>query len=393
MKTKRVYIGLFGRRNQGKSSLINAMSGQHIAIVSEIAGTTTDPVKKSIEIFGIGPVVLVDTAGVDDDTVLGQKRKQKTEEALKIVDVAILVISNNVFGEEEEQLIANFTQNDISYLIVHNKADQQPLNAELKTQLTQFSVPVIECSAEKNFGIQELIDAIVRITPASAYQKDTLVGDLVAAGDMVALVMPQDDEAPEGRLILPQVQVIRDLLDNHAVAIALQPEEVADFLAKHTPKLVITDSQVFGKITPHVPQNIPLTSFSIILSRAKGNFENYLKGTPTISTLKENDRILILESCTHVTSCEDIGRKKLPNLLQKVTQKNLQFDFIPALEPLPENLNQYALAIQCGGCMVTKKQLQNRINQLIINNIPVSNYGLALAYLTGIFDRVTKIFS
>lgn len=392
MKTKRVFIGIFGRRNQGKSSLINAIAGQNIAIVSDIAGTTTDPVKKTIEIFGIGPAVLVDTAGIDDHGELGMKRKKKTEEVLNIIDVAVLVISHNLFSKEDEDLLSAFHQQNIPFVVVHNKADMEPLQPELKKQLSMLNVPVLECSAEKNSGIQQLVDALVKITPPSAYQKDSLIGDLVQPRDLVVLVMPQDDEAPEGRLILPQVQVIRDLLDHHAIPVALQPEELTHFLSITTPKLVITDSQAFAAVSQNTPANIPLTSFSIILVRAKGFFHEFLKGTKVIDSLQDNDKILILESCTHITSCEDIGRHKIPQLLLKVTKKRLQFDFISALDPLPDNLSQYALAIQCGGCMVTKRQLQSRMNQLIGRSVPVSNYGLTLAYLTGIFDRVTQIF-
>ena len=364
MKAKHVYIGIFGRRNQGKSALINAIAGQDIAIVADVAGTTTDPVKKSIEIFGIGPSVLVDTAGIDDEGEIGRKRVQKTFEAAKTVDVALLVISENQFGAAETTMIQKFREYHTPFLIVQNKADMVPLSVDLKQELLSFNVPVLECSAKNHNGIDELVKAIVRITPSSAHQPDTLVGDCVKRGDLVVLVMPQDAEAPEGRLILPQVQVIRDLLDNHAVAIALQTEELSDFLQTQTPKLIITDSQVFAEVSQIVTtveqatpgKHLPLTSFSIILSRAKGNFELFLQGTPAIENLKDGDRILMMESCTHVTSCEDIGRHKIPALLRKSTGKKLDFTFVAALEPLPHNLSEYALAIQCGGCMVTKKQ-------------------------------------
>lgn len=392
MKTKRVFIGIFGRRNQGKSSFINAMAGQDIAIVSEMAGTTTDPVKKTIEIFGIGPVVLIDTAGIDDMGEIGEKRIAKTLETLKTIDVAILLISNNSFTEEDEKLIAQFSEYELPFIIVHNKSDMMRLSDDFRTRLLQYNVPVLECSSIHKTGIAEVIDAVVAITPKSAYVQETLVGDFVHNGDSVVLVMPQDAEAPEGRLILPQVQVIRDILDQHGVAISLQPQELSQFLKVHTPKIVITDSQVFADVSKIVPPAIPLTSFSIILSRAKGNFDSYLDGTPYIDSLKDNDKILMLESCTHVTSCEDIGRHKIPKLLSQYTKKQLQFDFIPALQPLPDNLEQYAMAIQCGGCMVTKRQLQNRINQIINKNIPVSNYGLAIAFVTGIYHRITNMF-
>lgn len=401
MKAKHVYIGIFGKRNQGKSALINAIAGQDIAIVADVAGTTTDPVKKSIEIFGIGPSVLVDTAGIDDEGEIGCKRVQKTFEAAKTVDVALLVISENQFGAAETTMIQKFREYHTPFLIVQNKADMVPLSVDLKQELLSFNVPVLECSAKNHNGIDELVKAIVRITPSSAHQPDTLVGDCVKRGDLVVLVMPQDAEAPEGRLILPQVQVIRDLLDNHAVAIALQTEELSDFLQTQTPKLIITDSQVFAEVSQIVTtveqatpgKHLPLTSFSIILSRAKGNFELFLQGTPAIENLKDGDRILMMESCTHVTSCEDIGRHKIPALLRKSTGKKLDFTFVAALEPLPHNLSEYALAIQCGGCMVTKKQLQNRVEQVRKSGVPITNYGMAIAWLTNIYTRVTEIFT
>lgn len=391
MKTKRVFIGIFGRRNQGKSSLINALAGQEIAIVSDVAGTTTDPVKKSIEVFGIGPVVFVDTAGVDDTGVVGQKRMAKTIETIKSIDVAILLISNNTFKDEEQMLVNHFRNYAVPFIIVHNKSDEQVLEQSLKDSLAAIA-PTIECSALKNTGISNIIDTVVKITPPSAYIATTFVGDIVKPNDLVVLVMPQDSEAPEGRLILPQVQLIRDVLDNNAVAVGLQPQQLEQYLKKQTPDLVITDSQVFGIVSKVVPENIPLTSFSIVLARAKGNFENYLKGTPHINQLNDGDKVLILESCTHVSSCEDIGRVKLPTLLKKFTGKDIQFEIVTALSPLPK-LDNFAMAIQCGGCMVTQKQLANRIKQVLEAGLPVSNYGMAIAYMTGIFDRVTAIYS
>lgn len=392
MKTKRVFAGIFGRRNVGKSSLINAVTGQDIAIVSALAGTTTDPVKKTMEVFGMGPVVFVDTAGIDDCGSQGEERIRKTKEVIKTVDVGIVAVADNVFGEEEQAIIDELTSLDIPFLIVHNKSDQQRLSCSLRETLQQYHVPVLECAAAQKQGIDTLIEKLAEITPETAYRAKTLIGDIVSRGDLIVLVMPQDSEAPEGRLILPQVQLIRDILDNHAVAVGLQPEELEMYLQKSVPNLVITDSQVFDIVAKTVPENIPLTSFSVVLARAKGNFEHYLKGTPRIDTLENGDTILMLESCTHPVSCEDIGHHKIPDLIRKKTGKDIRFEMISSLSPLPEDVSRYAMAIQCGGCMVTEKQLSNRIQQLVRKNIPVSNYGMTIAYLTGIFERTTKLF-
>lgn len=388
----KVHIGIFGKRNQGKSMLINALAGQNIAIVSDVPGTTTDPVKKSMEIFGIGPCVLVDTAGLDDSGEVGKKRVAKTLESLKIIDIALLLISNNQFGEDEKDLIKQFNSFELPYIIVHNKADLQVLNPQCRSQLEAYGVPVIDCSAATREGLDELIQAIVKTTPASAYSKENLLDDIIHDGETIVLVMPQDSEAPEGRLILPQVQVIRNILDNKAIAICLQPSELSTYLAIHQPDLVITDSQAFGEVSKIVPDSIPLTGFSIVLARSKGNFEHFLKGTQHLRQLQDGDTILMLESCTHLSSCEDIGRHKLPRLIQQFTGKQLNFQFVAALSPLP-SLENISMAIQCGGCMVTKRQLMNRMKEIINKKIPVSNYGMTLSLVNGIFDRAIKVFS
>lgn len=388
----KVHIGIFGKRNQGKSMLINALAGQNIAIVSDVPGTTTDPVKKSMEIFGIGPCVLVDTAGLDDSGEVGKKRVAKTLESLKIIDIALLLISNNQFGEDEKDLIKQFNSFELPYIIVHNKADLQVLNPQCRSQLEAYGAPVIDCSAATRQGLDELIQAIVKTTPASAYSKENLLDDIIHDGETIVLVMPQDSEAPEGRLILPQVQVIRNILDNKAIAICLQPSELSTYLAIHQPDLVITDSQAFGEVSKIVPDSIPLTGFSIVLARSKGNFEHFLKGTQHLRQLQDGDTILMLESCTHLSSCEDIGRHKLPRLIQQFTGKQLNFQFVAALSPLPP-LDNISMAIQCGGCMVTKRQLMNRMKEIINKKIPVSNYGMTLSLVNGIFDRAIKVFS
>lgn len=391
MKSSSIHIGIFGKRNQGKSALINALSGQEIAIVSEIAGTTTDPVKKSIEIFGIGPTILIDTAGIDDDGELGKKRIQKSLETLKIVDIALIVTAELHIGEAEKALVAQLRTLNIPFIWVYNKADLQPINNTLIQQFEQDGNSWVSCSAKTKIGIEELINKIIATIPNSVHRRSSLLGDILPEKAIVLLVMPQDSEAPEGRLILPQVQTIRDLLDNHAITIAIQPEELTYTLQQITPNLIITDSQVFEYVSKHIPKEIPLTSFSIILARSKGNFSNYLAGSSHIAKLQDNDTILILESCTHITSCEDIGRHKIPTLLQKFTGKKLHFIFVASLDPLPD-LQNISFAIQCGGCMVTRKQLQNRVKQIIDAQIPISNYGMVLAYLTGILERSTQIF-
>ena len=391
MVAQRTFIGIFGRRNTGKSSIINAIAQQDIAIVSPQAGTTTDPVKKSIELFGIGPAVLIDTAGIDDTGQLGEKRIQKTKQTLKTIHVAVIVLADNLFGDFEKEIMRELTASQIPCLIVHNKSDLSPLSPELKKELSTYNMAVLESNAVERQGIEEVISKLVEITPPTTYAKKTFIGDVISKNDLVLLVMPQDSEAPEGRLILPQVQLIRDILDNHAVAIGIQPEELENYLQKQTPDLIITDSQVFDFVSKTVPPSIPLTSFSIILARAKGNFENYLKGTPHLDKLQEGDTVLMLESCTHPTSCEDIGRHKIPRLIRQKTGKNIDFEMVSALSPLP-SLDKYAMAIQCGACMVTDKQVSVRIQQIVENNIPVSNYGMTIAYLTGCFERVTSLW-
>ena len=387
----KVHIGIFGRRNQGKSMLINALAGQDIAIVSDVAGTTTDPVKKSMEIFGIGPCVLVDTAGLDDSGEVGEKRVAKSLESLKIIDIALLLISDNQIGQAEEEVIEQFKHYELPYIIVHNKADLQPLTADFRQQLTRYGVPVIDCSAATKQGVDELVQAIVQTTPASAYRQENLLDEIIHEGETIVLVMPQDSEAPEGRLILPQVQVIRNILDNRAIAVCLQPSELANYLVGNKPDLIITDSQAFGEVAKIVPAAIPLTGFSIVLARSKGNFDKFIQGTQHLRHLRDGDTILMLESCTHLSSCEDIGRQKIPRLIRQFTGKQLNFQFVAALSPLPP-LDNIQMAIQCGGCMVTKRQLMNRIKEITDRGIPVSNYGMTLSMVNGIFDRATEIF-
>ena len=392
-KDLKPHIGIFGRRNCGKSSLINLLTGQDITIVSDTAGTTTDPVKKSIEIFGIGPCVLIDTAGIDDTGELGRQRIEKSFKVLEEIDCAILVITGNNFEEPEKQLIARLKALAVPYFIVHNKADQEPLLAVLKAVIEQnYGVKVLDFSVSRNDDIAPIVALLKQAIPESAYQKASLLGGIIKPNEVVVLVCPVDSEAPEGRLILPQVMAIRDVLDNECICVVLKETHLQQYLeTMPKPALIVTDSQVFGFVSKIVPADIPLTSFSIVMARLRGDFDNYVKGTPKLSELNDGDTVLLLESCTHHSTCDDIGRVKLPRMILNFTGKDIRFDYVSGLSPIA-NPEKYALAIQCGGCMSTRKQLLNRTNLFVNQGIPISNYGMALAYMNGIFDRVMQPF-
>lgn len=389
------HIGIYGRRNSGKSSLINYLTGQETAIVSNQPGTTTDPVKKSYEIFGIGPAILIDTAGIDDEGELGLKRIKKTRESLKHIDLAILVIAFNNFDHFESELIDQFSKQNIPFIILHNKRDLEAIRPETRDRIKlHCGKEVLDFSVLIEEDREKLIKELVDNMPENAYKTKGILGDLVRPDDLVLLITPIDSEAPDGRMILPQVQLIRDTLDHHAVAIVLKETQVEKFLGSYPikPALAITDSQIFGRANAMIPQEIPLTSFSTILARQKGNFEAYLKGTPKIDELKDGDKVLILESCNHQVSCEDIGRYKIPAWLRKYSGKELDIKLIAGLDPLPENISDYALVIQCGGCVVTGRQLAGRLQAAIDAGVAVSNYGMSIAWMHGIFQRATAMF-
>ena len=392
-KDLKPHIGIFGRRNCGKSSLINLLTGQDIAIVSDTAGTTTDPVKKSIEIFGVGPCVLIDTAGIDDVGTLGQQRVEKTMKVLEEIDCAVLVITENNFGDPEKRLIARMKELAVPFFVVHNKSDQESLLAVVKAMIEQnYDTKVLNYSVVKDVDIAPLIELLKQTIPESAYQKASLLGGIIQPNEVVVLVCPVDSEAPEGRLILPQVMAIRDVLDNECICVVLKETHLQQYLeTMPKPALIVTDSQVFGYVSKIVPQDIPLTSFSIVMARLRGDFDNYVKGTPYLSQLKDGDTVLLLESCTHHSTCEDIGRVKLPRMILKYTGKEIHFEYVAGLSPIA-NPEKYAMVIQCGGCMSTRKQLLNRTNLFVNQGIPISNYGMALAYMNGIFGRVMEPF-
>lgn len=381
----RIHIGFFGKRNAGKSSIINAVTNQDVSIVSDVMGTTTDPVSKSMELLPLGPVMIIDTPGIDDEGVLGELRVQKTKQILNKTDVAVLIVDSSVnIDKADEDLIELFKAKSIPYIIAYNKCDLKYIECDDKNS--------ISVSANENININELREKIASLAKKAENDK-RVIGDLLDENDIVVLVTPIDSSAPKGRLILPQVQTIRDILDSKCVSIVAQPEELEKVLnsLKTSPKMVVTDSQVFGKVKNIVPDNIPLTSFSILFARYKGILETAVKGAASIENLKNGDTVLIAEGCTHHRQCEDIGTVKLPNWLKKYTNCNINFEFSSG-SGFPGDLSKYALVIHCGGCMLNEKEVSNRQNRANEQNIPFTNYGTAIAYMNGILKRSLEIF-
>ncbi|MEE0881808.1 MAG: [FeFe] hydrogenase H-cluster maturation GTPase HydF [Bacteroidales bacterium] len=387
-KENRKYIGFFGRTNVGKSTIVNALTGQDISIVSQERGTTTDVVKKNMELFGYGAVVIVDTAGLDDDTSLGQKRIKASLHALTQMDLAVLVVNENKFDELEESFIEKCKKYDIPCVILYNKADIFPVSETLKGKIS------LELNNHSSESMLKVSDLLSKTLKAKEGEKRTPLQGVVKKGDVILLVTPIDSAAPAGRLILPQVQLIRDVLDKDCVCVVVKETELEMVLRekKIIPDLVITDSKVFDFVDKIVPKDIKLTSFSVVLARMKGAFEQYIKGTPYLDKLKDGDKVLMLESCTHQPTCEDIGRVKLPAWISKYTGKKLEFSAVSGLSNIETPLTDYAMIIQCGGCVATETQIRNRLLPALENNVPVSNYGLVIAYIHGIFERATEIF-
>ena len=382
----RIHIALFGKRNAGKSSVINAMTNQELAIVSDVKGTTTDPVYKAMELLPLGPVVMIDTPGLDDEGELGEKRVKKAKEVLAKADIALVIMDATAgMTEFEEDMIRLIEDRKIPYLKVYNKMDL--FNAkEWKEDKACF------VSAKDKKGIWDLKEEIGKLVPTD---DDTLkiVGDLVCPNDFVILVVPIDSAAPKGRLILPQQQTIRDILESGAVSIVVRETELADTLKKlgRDPDLVITDSQAFKQVSAIVPEHVPLTSFSILFARYKGNLKTVVHGAYTLDKLKKGDKILISEGCTHHRQCGDIGTVKLPNLIRRYTGKDFEFEFTSGTE-FPLNLSEYQLIIHCGGCMLNEREMKYRLKCAEDAHIPMTNYGTAIAYMNGILNRSISIF-
>lgn len=382
----RIHIGFFGMRNAGKSSLVNAVTGQALSVVSDVPGTTTDPVKKAMELLPIGPVVIMDTAGFDDEGELGELRVQKTREALAKTDIAVFVTdATEQMSPTETEFAQQLRQRNVPYIIAHSKAD-------LLADVPETTDSDIWVSATDGTNINILKDKIAQLAKLKESDR-RIVGDLLDKNDVVILVTPIDQSAPKGRLILPQQQTIRDILDSHCTALVCQDTELVGTIAAlaKPPKMVITDSQVFGKVAKIVDDDIPLTSFSILFARYKGDLPILVQGAAMLAKLCDGDRILISEGCTHHRQCGDIGTVKMPQWVKSFCGSDVQFDFTSGGE-FPENLSQYKLVVHCGGCMLNEAEMKHRINTAVHSGVPIVNYGVAIAHMNGILKRSLELF-
>jgi [FeFe] hydrogenase H-cluster maturation GTPase HydF len=392
-KGLRLHIGFFGRRNVGKSSLLNAITRQQVSIVSEVAGTTTDPVEKPMEMLPLGPVLFIDTAGIDEEGGLGALRVEKTRQALERTEIAVLVADAGAWGEFEEGLLSDFAGRTTPAIVVLNKCDVSAPSAELLERLGRDKLCVVEASAVTGQGLPELREALLDLAPADFIDSPAIVGDLVGAGELAVLVVPIDKEAPKGRLILPQVQTIRDLLDSDALCMVVKERELRTALErlKIPPKLVVTDSQAFLKVAADTPPEVPLTSFSILMARFKGDLAVQVEGAMAVEKLRSGDRVLIAEACTHHPIGEDIGRVKIPRWLTQYTGAKLEFETAQGRD-FPADLASFKLVVHCGACMWNRRQMLSRILQCRQAGVPITNYGLTIAYSLGIFERALEPF-
>ncbi len=390
----RLHIGIFGRRNAGKSSLINSLTKQEAALVSPIAGTTTDPVYKAMEILPIGPVMIIDTAGIDDSGTLGEMRIEKTKEVITKTDVAILVMDGQEkFSNYEESLIEELKKRKISTILVLNKEDVLPISdKKVKELKAKLKIPVLKVSTVSLQGIEPLKEQLIKSVP-DHWDGQPLVGDLINGGDSVVMVVPIDTAAPKGRLILPQVQAIRDVLDHDGHALVVKERELKSLLdnLKEKPKLVITDSQEFLKVEADTPKEIKLTSFSILMARHKGNLETLVMGAKAVDSLKRGDKVLIAEACTHQCQSDDIGRVKIPRWLRQYVGGELEFHWVSG-NSFPVDLQKYKLIIHCGGCMINRRAMLHRMQVAEDHKVPIVNYGVLIAKLHGILPRALSPF-
>ena len=397
LKSMRMHIGIFGKTNVGKSSLLNRITSQNISIVSEIAGTTTDIVEKSMELLPIGPVTFLDTAGINDETLLGEKRLEKTLSIINRTDIGVIVCDFNGIDEYEKSLIEKFESLGIPYFFVINKNDEKPINEDKYKQIMEIvkdEKKILKTSVvSDNEIVYKFKNTLVHLLPEDFINSPKIAGDLIPEESTVILVIPIDKEAPKGRIILPQVQTIRDLLDSDCMSYVVKETELKSALEnlKTPPSLVITDSQAFKQVAEIVPEDIPLTSFSILFARLKGDLKAFVKGVEAINNLKDGDKVLILESCTHHAIEDDIGRVKIPNLLKKKTGKNLIIENY-AGHDFPD-ISEYSLIVHCGACMTNRREVLSRILTANKKNIPITNYGITISYCLGILPRAMKIFN
>ncbi len=386
VSAERPHIGFFGMRNAGKSSLVNAVTGQNLAVVSDVKGTTTDPVKKAMELLPLGPVVIIDTPGLDDDGTLGELRVKKAQQVLAYTDIAVLVVDAAIgLSEEDSALISLFEKRGLPYLIAYNKAD-------LLTKQVPLPDNALYVSANTGKNVDRLKEAIAALAKTGENRR-RIVADLLSPGDVVVLVTPIDEAAPKGRLILPQQQTMRDILDANGIFITCQDTELKQTLAalKTPPRLVITDSQAFARVAQDTPENVPLTSFSILFARYKGDLPTLVRGAKALSRLKDGDRVLISEGCTHHRQCNDIGTVKLPGWIEQFSGAKPDYRFTSGGE-FPEDLSEYKLIVHCGGCMLNTKEMERRIRNAADTGIPMVNYGVAIAQMTGILKRSLQPF-
>ena len=397
--SERVHIGFFGKRNAGKSSVMNKVTGQELAVVSDVKGTTTDPVYKAMELLPLGPVVMMDTPGIDDEGELGGLRVKKSYQVLNKTDAAVLVIDGKAgMSREDQALLERIRKKNIPSILVLNKRD---LLTEEEVCQTLSSLPegyqegkdYLWVSAQEGTGVQELKERLAVLASTEENQKK-IVGDLLSPGDFVVLVVPIDKAAPKGRLILPQQQTIRDILDADAVSVVIKEDRLKETLESlgKKPRLVITDSQVFGRVSKDTPKELLLTSFSILFARYKGNLETVVEGARTLEKLKDGDKVLISEGCTHHRQCGDIGTVKLPAWIRKYTGKNLEFSFTSGTE-FPDELGEYSLIVHCGGCMLNEREMKYRLSCAEDQGVPMTNYGIIIAYMNGILERSLELFS
>lgn len=392
-KSFRLHIGFFGRRNAGKSSLLNAVTRQDVSIVSESAGTTTDPVEKPMELLPLGPVLFIDTAGIDDEGALGELRVHRTRLVFDRADLAVVVCGEGGWGPFEERLLAEFQERKVPAVAAFNKSDLGSPPAAVLESLAGRGVRTVSVSATGGQGLDELRRALLEVAPAGFFEDRPMVADLVGPGGLAILVVPIDKEAPRGRLIQPQVQAIRDLLDHDAYCLVVKERELRSALdgLKETPKLVVTDSQAFLKVAGDTPKDIPLTSFSILMARLQGDLVEQARGTAAIEGLKREDRVLVAESCTHHPIGEDIGRVKIPRWLTQYAGVPLTFEHVQGRD-FPADLSPYSLVVHCGNCMGNRREMLSRILRCRAAGVPVTNYGLAIAYSLGILERALGPF-